>query len=447
MCHVLSPLSVFAPPPTPTTYIKLSATPHPPSFPLRLRGLFSNPLAALCLMAAVSTEDEPMTEELRQDRAQRALQVAVVSGFLKDSRSVQESCLGLCNACRDGVPLECILIQEEMPLSLLSVVLPNGSSAADDHGATRVLLPRRVLKVRCEWHEQVPDVPPVNYVANVDLASVNWPEGVKEVQLVLYDQALEGVAWPKSLERLSFYSDAFVMLIGKKLAKFMFPSSRKGLFNHPLQGVDFPSGLREIFLGNSFDQPIEDVVWPDALERLSMPGFNKSIDNVRWPLQLLALEFLCPSQILLRKEGVRIEELDREVEGFNRPFAALPASLETLWLSNAFAQDSLADIAWPSGLTTLGLGMSFGADLLEIISWPSSIRHIYSTTEVDLDNTLPAACEVTVVTDYDTESQSYELENEYDMEYDLDGHLYDPDLYDPEYPPGYSDDFEEAFIL
>lgn len=399
------------------------------------------------MAAAVVAEDESMAKELRQDRAHRALHVAVVSGFLQDIRPVQESCLGLCNACRDGVPVGCIVIEDKVPLRLLSVMLPSGSSALDGLKATRVLRPRRVLKVRWQWQEQYPDVPPQTYVSNVDLADVNWPEGIKEAQLVLFDQALERVAWPKSLERLSFYSNGFVILCGSKLAEFPFPSLRKGLFNHPLQGVEFPSGLREIYLGNSFNQPIDDVAWPNGLERLSLPGFNHPIDNARWPPRLVALEFLCPSQIELRKkEDVRVEELDAEVQGFNRPFSTLPASLETLWLSNAFAQESLSSIAWPSRLTTLGLGTSFGADLLEQISFPSSIRQLYSTVQIDLHITLPAACQVTVLKDYDTESQSYEPDD-YELEhYDLDGHLYDPDFYDPEYPDGYFDDIEEMFL-
>lgn len=402
-------------------------------------------------MAQVSAEGEPTTEELRQDRAQRALQVAVVSGFVEDSRPVQESCLGLCNACRDGVPVECVRIGQEVPLSLMCVVGRICPCSLAELPPTRVLRPRRVVKVRWTWDERPEGsldfaMEDGAGLTNPDLPSVIWPEGVQELQLVLFNQVLEEVEWPKSLQRLSFYSDGFrVPGLG---GKFPFPPDRRGTFNRPLQGVNFPSGLREIFLGNSFDQPIDEVVWPDALERLSLPGFKKSIDNVRWPPRLVALEFLCPSQIQLRKkEGVRVEELDSVVQGFNRPFTTLPSSLETLWLSNNFAQECLADIAWPSGLTTLGLGRSFGAHLLETISWPSSVRHVYSVAPIDLDGRLPTACEVTVVTDYDTESQSYEQDHEYDLDYDLDGHFYDPDMYDPDFPPGYFDDFEAEFLL
>lgn len=394
-------------------------------------------------MAAVSAEGELMAEELRQDRAQRALQVAIVSGFLEDSRSMQESCLDLCNACRDGVPAKCIVIQDGAPLSLRSVFLPNDSSAGDDRAATRVLQPRRVIKARMMWEDHLPEdtdyAMHASGLSDVHLTSVIWPEGIKEVQLILFDQALEEVAWPKSLERLSFFSERFhVRSFGPWSTGpgLIFPPSRRGLFNHPLQGVSFPSGLREIFLGNSFDQPIEGVAWPCGLERLSLPAFNHSIDNVRWPPRLKALEFLCPSQILLRKrEGVRVEELlDGDVEGFNRSFTTLPASLETLWLSNAFDQDSLADIAWPPGLTTLGLGMSFGEHRVGRISWPLSLKRIYSAVQLELDNPrLILNCEVFVVKDYDTESQSYDPD-EYDFEHDLDGHLYDPDVYDPDYP-------------
>ncbi|CAN0295415.1 unnamed protein product [Ectocarpus sp. 8 AP-2014] len=41
-------------------------------------------------------------------------------------------------------------------------------------------------------------------VGIVDLSEVQWPEGIKEMHLLLFDEAVEGVALPVGLERLSF---------------------------------------------------------------------------------------------------------------------------------------------------------------------------------------------------------------------------------------------------
>ncbi|CAM9752267.1 unnamed protein product [Ectocarpus sp. 12 AP-2014] len=93
-------------------------------------------------MAAVAAE-EPSSEEPMQDRALRGLQLAVVSGFVKDCR---ETCLALCNACREGVPLERMYVCEAVPQTLLAMIaeLP----------PTRVLQPRRVLRLECSFLDE-----------------------------------------------------------------------------------------------------------------------------------------------------------------------------------------------------------------------------------------------------------------------------------------------------
>lgn len=349
-------------------------------------------------MAAVSVE--PMSEELRRDRAQRALQVAVVSGFIKVCKSVQESCLGLCNACRDGVPVGSLRVAQGLPPTLSAMVAPDTSSSAEENTtATRVLQPRRVLRMEWDFSKEgwvSGDGLGVEYM---DLTKVQWPDGVTDVQVYAFDKTLEGVAWPPGLERLSFVSheDGYRAWIAGDIAAF----------NHPLHGTIFPCGLREIFLGGAFNQEIEEVVWPELLERLSLPGFNKPIDNVNWPPRLLSLEFQTPGQIALRKEEVvHAEFLELNLDGFNRPLTNLPASLETLWLSDAFTR-SLEAVSWPSGLKTLGIGGYIVGD----VTWPSSLRHVYSRHEVVRASTLPPDCVVSVVTDYDTESQSHDPED------------------------------------
>lgn len=91
------------------------------------------------------------------------------------------------------------------------------------------------------------------------------------------------MVWPVGLECLSFC--ALRPSFGPSDSTYL------GSCNRSLVGADFPSDLREVFLEHAFDQPIEDVLWPHWLERLSLPGCNQPIDKVRWPPALKFLEF------------------------------------------------------------------------------------------------------------------------------------------------------------
>ncbi|CAM9764052.1 unnamed protein product [Ectocarpus fasciculatus] len=362
-------------------------------------------------MAAEGMEEWSSEEHIR-DRVLRGLQVAVVSGFVKDCRAVQESCLGLCNACRDGVPVERMLIREWVPQIFLAVVLPSAVQAQQETEIppTRVLQPRKVLRLEWTfrshawWAESTGQAPDPSAgapsVGDVDLGEVQWPEGTKEISLILFDRAVEGVAWPMSLECLSFCA--------LRSGRGAWHVSDRGSFNRSLVGANFPSGLREMFLGAAFDQPIEDVVWPQGLERLSLPGCNQPIDNVRWPRALKSLEFTSPWQISLREDpDTCLDELDL-VGAFDSPFTTLPASLRTLWLGDEFGQ-SLEGVNWPNGLVTLGLGCKFEG-LHRGVSWPSNLRNLYLLREIDWVEPPPPGCEVTVAKDDDLDDDMYDVD-------------------------------------
>ncbi|CAM9945835.1 unnamed protein product, partial [Ectocarpus fasciculatus] len=174
-----------------------------------------------------------------------------------------------------------------------------------------------------------------------------------------------------------------------------------------LVATNFPSGLREIFLGCAFDQPIEAVVWPQRLERLSLPGFNQPIDNVRWPPALKSLEFTPPWEIRPREDpDTRVHQIGCYGDCFNSPFTTLPANLECLWLGDKF-DHSLEGVNWPSGLATLGLGDRFGG-LNRGVSWPSNLRNLYLVREVDWAERPPSGCEVTIAKDDDPDDIYYD---------------------------------------
>ncbi|CAN0170591.1 unnamed protein product [Scytosiphon promiscuus] len=405
-------------------------------------------------MAAVAAE-APMSQEHMEDRALRALQVVAVSGLYSGS-ALAESCLTLCNVCREGLPWECIRVEQDMEPSLWPVFLPNAMAGwQTELEPTRVLPPRRVRKVLWTFEPKSEDVREAEEtirsaiardedsvrseseedagdalhdalipfgLGEADLRRVQWPEGVKELQLLVFDESLEGVAWPSGLERLSFQ----VLNLDHCVSW-----SDRGYFDQFLHGVSFPSGLREMFLGERFDRPLQGVELPLGLERLSLPGYRHSIDNVRWPPALKSLEFLPPDEIATRiAPDVHPRDLDVSRTGFNSHFTTLPASLETLWLSDGF-QQPLEGVVWPSGLSTLGLGASFSTALMSSISWPSSLRRLYSIRSIDEADSLPAGCTVAVVMGYDTYSQSLDLDFECGFFGDMDGPYYFNSPYGP----------------
>ncbi|CAM9276007.1 unnamed protein product [Ectocarpus sp. 4 AP-2014] len=208
-----------------------------------------------------------------------------------------------------------MLILEGVSRTRLAMVLPDAVQAQQEAEIppTRVLHPRRVFRLEwtfrshawwCESTEQVPEPSAgTPSVGDVDLSEVQWPEGTREIFLILFDKTIEGVAWPEGLECLSFC--ALRLYCGHS------PFETSGTFNRSLVGANFPSGLREMFLGEEFDQPIEDVAWPYGLERLSLPGCDQPIDDVGWPQALKSLESDSPLQICQRENpNMHVDELD-----------------------------------------------------------------------------------------------------------------------------------------
>lgn len=117
---------------------------------------------------------------------------------------------------------------------------------------------------------------------------VQWPEGLKEIYLGGLNRPMHRVNWPERLEVLGFQPPIRV------IRGIHHTVGGGGMFNRPFDGVTFPAGLRELFLGSEFDQCIDGVTWPEGLKRLSMPGFSRPIDAVQWPPGLKTLEFSGP---------------------------------------------------------------------------------------------------------------------------------------------------------
>ena len=210
---------------------------------------------------------------------------------------------------------------------------------------------------------------------------------MREIIFNLFNRPIDKVMWPDCLEVLSFHSPS------RTFRTEQFESEDMGIFNMPLDRVTFPAGLREIFLGSKFNQPITGVAWPERLELLSMPGFNQPILDVRWPSGLKTLEFVKPYHFEHRQSLEPIPS-GRQNGSFNQPLGKfLPTSLETLWLSDAFDQP-LHGVTWPSKLAVLGLGTEISPESVDGVAWPPSLRKVVYSEEMLCIRNAPPGCEV-----------------------------------------------------
>lgn len=154
------------------------------------------------------------------------------------------------------------------------------------------------------------------------LESVIWPQGVKIIifderglgETSKYNQPIENVEWPASLQQLAFGSKfnqpikwvrwpaslqrlAFGKEFNQPIDGVLWPASLQQLefgynFNQPIERLMWPTSLQEVLFGWEFNQPIEGVVWPTFLKRITFGySFNQPIGGVGWPTSLQQLTF------------------------------------------------------------------------------------------------------------------------------------------------------------
>lgn len=381
--------------------------------------------------------EDSSSERHKQERALRAIQVCAVSGFLADNRGLTESCLVLCNLCRECVPVRDLRIDRHAPSTLTAVFRPSLASAKAE-GDSRVLMPRRVLEIRWMFYDPVAthfwedgeedeeeevkeeeqeedgnkdegeedgngdkgenkekgrnktaeNVERGPVIAScIDFSNARWPEGLRKVFLISFNRPVDGAVGPDSLQVLGFHIPSRVTRDRCRV------HGTGGIFNMPLDGVKFPAGLRELFLGHNFNQCIDAVAWPEGLERLSMPGFNQPIRDIQWPSGLKTLEFIPPGELEIR-ETLGHLPWNRQEWGFDHPLGTfLPMSLETLLLSDNFNQP-LQGVTWPSKLAVLGLGAELPEDSFTEVMWPPSLRKIVSSGSCFDVRDAPPGCRV-----------------------------------------------------
>ncbi|CAM9591454.1 unnamed protein product [Ectocarpus sp. 13 AM-2016] len=293
-------------------------------------------------------------------------------------------------------------------------------------------------------------------------ASFGWPQGVKElhfgakfdekVDAVEFPETLEAltfgywfneslgpgrVRWPPALKRLKFGAAWNRNLVG---AKDTWPASLEVVrfgtsFDKPLRGgggIGLPPRLREVHLGGVFNQPLDGVEWPASLEKLTLSEyfnqslgygngdgvvfpkglrevvfggrFNQAIDDVVWPERLRTLTFGDKFNQAFPSPGIGYTYRARAV-GTGGPTNALtdgagtippppsaaaavpaaaaspppppsfllPAGLKELVLGDGF-NHPLAGGELPDGLEKLVIGQSFS--FVSSVRWPAELRRL-----------------------------------------------------------------------
>ena len=151
--------------------------------------------------------------------------------------------------------------------------------------------------------------------------------------------------------------------------------SLSGLFNQPLEDVAFPDGLQHLAFGFYFNQSLQNL--PDSLQSLTVGhDFKQSSESVQLPKQLQIFNFggtLWPHANLQLPSTLRKLSLAKR---FNQSLDDMmfPATLAELILAGDFNQP-LDGVSLPEGLESLTLAGDFNQSLARV-RFPESLLEL-----------------------------------------------------------------------
>ncbi|CAN0469125.1 unnamed protein product [Ectocarpus sp. 12 AP-2014] len=200
-------------------------------------------------------------------------------GWYTSTKELQLTSFEFCMACRNFQTLH-LKVDSQIPRRLLAA-----ADAPPPHpkrlGSTRVprLRARRVtwnMRTAAEWRNPIFAMMGVECLLLGDafegsLEAVVWPPRLKTMEFAKrsrFDQPVDLVEWPASLQRLGFNQPIDRVEFLASLRQLVFYGS--STFNQPIAGVNLPTSLLELDLGVQFNQPIEDIVWPPSLRKLKL---------------------------------------------------------------------------------------------------------------------------------------------------------------------------------
>lgn len=215
--------------------------------------------------------------------AMEVLSLVALSGFAP-MHAMQEICLTLANASRDGAPCS-LTLDEHTPKRLFPAWKP-GATAERGAFASRAAQEATYARVPSGRIHPFGMIQRVTIRSNFKLEFMEWPSSLREMIFTgCFWRDLRREFWPEGIIKLEF----------------------DGIFDQSIEPNVLPHRLQELVLAGHFHQPIDDVVWPPALHYLKLggdqvyeptfdfgseePSFNHPIEAVTWPRNLRRLEF------------------------------------------------------------------------------------------------------------------------------------------------------------
>lgn len=211
-----------------------------------------------------------------------ALQQDVGNPWYTSTKELQRTCRDICEACR-RTPTLVVRVTRSTPRILWS-------AGAGDSSAIPVIeayglewaLPLQPLVfescVRMRRKVVYLKLSPMEDGFDVRLTCLRLFKHLKHLKLERFDESIDNVVWPRSLEYLEF---------GRS-------------FNQPIQKVTWPTSLVCLSLGLDFNQPIVGVTWPPFLDEVRFfPAFNQCIEDVVWPQSLTKVSFGFPFEMIM----------------------------------------------------------------------------------------------------------------------------------------------------
>eukprot|EP00439_Symbiodinium_sp_Y106_P064955 s1153_g10.t1 len=214
---------------------------------------------------------------------------------------------------------------------------------------------------------------------NQSLEGIHLPSSLQSLTFgAMFNQSLEGIRLPSSLQSLTFG-----FRFNQSVAGIQLPSSLQSLmfgtgFNQSLQGIRLPSSLQSLTIGDRFNRSLQGIQLPSSLQSLTFGDeFNQSLESIQLPSSLQSLTF--GFQFNQSLEGIQLPSSLQSLtigDRFNRSLQGiqLPSSLQSLTFGDEFNQ-SLESIQLPSSLQSLTFGFQFNQSL-EGIQLPSSLQSL-----------------------------------------------------------------------
>lgn len=218
------------------------------------------------------------------------------------------------------------------------------------------------------------------------------PSSLEDINFQCFSCNFDGIRLPPSLRVLRITDDYNLPLVHWKPPVSLEVLQLSDDWNLELSQLRLPDTLRCLMFGSEFNQPIHTSFrWPSHLRELHLGGsFDQRLDHVCWPESLTALtlsdQWNLPCTQLRLPPNLRNLRFGRY---FNRSVNALklPASLRWLGFGVCFNQPVVGRLRLPDGLQQLHFGVNYDngwrqnnacfVQRLRRMKWPSALKQLF----------------------------------------------------------------------